>query len=158
MRLLLLLLSLFLLAIPAAAQGPLHLGPVTVTISSGQRTAVLRCDERGMVGLKEGTRWRLVGTLDSAGNLATPQGVPGLSLGEQGGFESGGDFTPLRLDERAVVSMNDVEVFQVQGGFFREIMPAEQAIGRALSGVRVDGAPGTDQLAAYMIVIYLLLL
>lgn len=158
MSLRVLLLALLLFTAPTLAQGPIHLGPVIVTITSGQQTVVLRCDERGMVGLKEGQRWRLVGTLDSSGTLSTPQGVPGLSLGEQGGFESGGDFTPLRLDERAVVSMNDVEVFQVQGGFFRQIMPAEQAIGRALSSVRIDGAPGTDQLAAYMIVVFLLLL
>ncbi len=156
MRMLLLLLTL--LVVPALAQPRLHLGPVTVTITSGQQTAVLRCDERGLVGLKDGTQWRLVGKLDASGNLSTTEGVPALGLGEDGHFESGGDFTPLKLDDRGVVSMNDLEVFQVQTSTFREIMPAQQAIGRALSNVRVEGAPGTDLLAAYLIVTYLILL
>lgn len=152
------LLLLVLLVTPALAQGPIHLGPVIVTITSGQQTVSLRCDERGYVGLKEGERWKLVGTLDEAGTLTTTQGVPSLSLGEKEHFEQGGDFTPIRLDDRAVVSMNEVEVFAVRGGSFTQMMPAEQAIGRALSRVHIQATPGTDRLAAYLIVIYLLLL
>lgn len=158
MRLLVLLIALLVSVAPVLAQPQIHLGPVIVSITSGQQSVVLRCDERGLVGLKEGQRWRLIGQLDSSGTLSTGQGVPNLALGEEGGFESGGDFTPLKLDDQAMVSMNDVEVFQVQGSNFRQIMPAEQAIGRALSSVRIEGAPGTDQLAAYLIVTYLLLL
>lgn len=154
MRLLLLLLAL---VAPVLAQ-PLHLAPVTVSITAGQQTAVLRCDERGLVGLKDGDRWRLVGQLDPSGTLTSPEGVPVLSLGEGGSVESSGEFTPLKLDGRAVVSMNDVEVFGVQTSTFREMLPAEQAIGRPLSRVQIQGAPGTDPLAAYLIVTYLLLL
>ena len=151
------LIILLLLALPTLAQSPLKLGDVIVTVGSGQQTVTLRCDARGMVGLKEGQRWRLVGTLNSAGEL-TGQGVSNLSLGEDNQFESGGDFTPIRLDDRAVVSTEQVEVFQVRSGVFTEMLPTQQAIGRAISGVRIEGEPGTDRLAAYLIVVYLLLL
>ncbi len=152
------LIIFLLLALPTLAQSPLKLGDVIVTVGSGQQTVTLRCDARGMVGLKEGQRWRLVGTLTSAGELTTGQGVPNLSLGEENQFESGGDFTPIRLDDRAVVSTEQVEVFQVRSGVYTEMLPTQQAIGRAISGVRIEGEPGTDRLAAYLIVVYLLLL
>lgn len=158
MRRFILLLFLAVLSCPIAAQPRIHLGPVTVSITSGQRTVVLRCDERGLVGLKDGTQWRLLGKLDSAGTLSTPEGNPALSLGEGGSVESGGEFTPLKIDGRAVVSTNDVEVFQVQTSTFREMLPAEQAIGRALSRVDIQGVPGTDLLAAYLIVTFLIFL
>lgn len=152
------LIILLLLALPTLAQSPLKLGDVIVTVGSGQQTATLRCDARGMVGLKEGQRWRLLGTLSPEGELAASPGIRSLSLGQDNQFESGGDFTPIRLDERAVVSTEQVEVFQVRSGVFTQMLPTEQALGRAISGVRIEGEPGTDRLAAYLIVVYLLLL
>ena len=152
------LVILLLLALPTLAQSPLKLGDVIVTVGSGQQTVTLRCDARGMVGLKEGQRWRLLGTLSSEGELAASPGITNLSLGQDNQFESGGDFTPIRLDERAVVSTEQVEVFQVRSGVYTEMLPTQQAHGRAISGVRIEGEPGTDRLAAYLIVVYLLLL
>lgn len=140
------------------AQGGLGIMPVTVTVSAGQRTVVLRTNAEGHVLVKTGSEWKAIGILSPEGSLYTRPEAPTLELDSEGFFVWNGDTTPLRLEDSATVSMNRLEIFRVQGSSLIEIEPIAHALPGNISAVRVQAPPGGDKLAAYLIVVYLLLM
>jgi hypothetical protein len=142
----------------ALAQGGLTIMPVTVTVSSGQRTVGLRTDARGTLSVRIDGQWQVVGAVDARGSLSNRSGDQVLELDGEGSLVTGGDTTPLRLDDNATLSLSGLDVLRVQSSTLIEIEPIAHALPCSITGVRIESPPGGDKLAAYLVAVYVLLL
>jgi hypothetical protein len=131
--------------------------PLTVTIESGQRTVVLRTDGEGRLFASNGGAFQAVAIISPEGSLYTQPDSPALALDSQGYLLTDGDLTPLRLDDRATLSLNGLEIYRVQGATLIQIEPIEHALHKPIRNVRIQGPVAADKLAAYLIATYLLL-
>lgn len=152
-----LLALLFLIVISPVSAQSLPLAAVEVTIVSGQQTTKLRTDAQGRLFITVGGPWKEVGRIDSSGTLVTAPGNPSLELDSEGSFVADGDITPLRLDDNATVSMSGLDIFRVQTLSFVAMEPIAQALGRDIHSVRITGSTAGDKLAAYLVVLYVLM-